>query len=246
MKTETYVCQACGVEVIRPVARGQRPKWCPSCRASGYRSRRTCHACGSEFVGAESGSYCSVLCKTFDQYGPRVSKLPKSHAVMVAQRPKPEPRVRKQPDYSWRTSRECPGCGCTFSPLHTPTAVCCSLRCSRRVARRRRRAREHNTLNAWRWSDFMRIARKFNFQCAYCGECPGRLEPDHVVPLSRGGADAVSNLLPACRLCNCDKRDLPLAEWGQDRARRGLEPRTTSWSVTDARFTHLTVLPRVA
>lgn len=128
-----------------------------------------------------------------------------------------------------------------FTPLYTPNAITCSKRCARRVHRWRRRAAEANAPGAWIWSDFMRIAQRFQFRCAYCGEKPaGQLDPDHVVPLSRGGYNSTANLLPACRPCNADKRDLLLDEWVVDRERRGLPPRLSSWALEDRRFRHLT------
>lgn len=47
--------------------------------------------------------------------------------------------------------------------------------------------------------------------CAYCDAPAEHL--DHVVALSRGGADAAHNLLPACAPCNLSKGARSLAEW---------------------------------
>lgn len=46
-------------------------------------------------------------------------------------------------------------------------------------------------------------------QCCYCGECfaPEGLEPDHVIPASRGGNDSMGNLVAACIPCNRTKSD---------------------------------------
>jgi hypothetical protein len=77
--------------------------------------------------------------------------------------------------------------------------------------------------------------------CAYCGNRPERLEPDHVVPLSRGGMNSLSNLLPACPACNSDKRAILLPDWNADRTRRGKPPRTTEWGTDDARYWHLAI-----
>lgn len=96
---------------------------------------------------------------------------------------------------------------------------------------------QHQT---WTWGAFMRMSEKFDYCCAYCGGHPARLDPDHVVPLSRGGSNALTNLLPSCLACNSDKRDLSLAEWSQDRHRRGLPVRNTAWTVGDTRYVHLT------
>lgn len=116
----------------------------------------------------------------------------------------------------------------------------CSRRCMTRRARRRRRAREHGRENHWRWTDFVAIWLRFERCCAYCEQpIEGQPDPDHVVPLSRGGKDVVGNLLPACRACNSDKADLTLEEWRVERERRGLDPRRYSWSEGDERFHHL-------
>src|SRR5690242_7243656 len=48
--------------------------------------------------------------------------------------------------------------------------------------------------------------------CAYCRK-PCRPTRDHVVPLARGGRDEPSNVVPACKRCNCSKRDRLLSEW---------------------------------
>lgn len=47
--------------------------------------------------------------------------------------------------------------------------------------------------------------------CAYCDAPAEHL--DHVVPISKGGADAAYNLLPACADCNLTKSDKSLADW---------------------------------
>ena len=38
--------------------------------------------------------------------------------------------------------------------------------------------------------------------CAYCGEWVPQLHREHLVPLSLGGANEVSNIVPACGPCN--------------------------------------------
>jgi 5-methylcytosine-specific restriction endonuclease McrA len=42
--------------------------------------------------------------------------------------------------------------------------------------------------------------------CAYCGSL-NRLVRDHDVPLSRGGSNYISNIVPACNRCNSSKHD---------------------------------------
>jgi len=50
--------------------------------------------------------------------------------------------------------------------------------------------------------------------CIYCG---GPHEhDDHVIPLARGGTHERANLVPACKRCNCSKKDKFLNEWRPD------------------------------
>lgn len=54
-----------------------------------------------------------------------------------------------------------------------------------------------------------------DFTCTYCGERGGRLECDHVIPVSRGGSNDITNLTTACFPCNRSKRDKTVEEWLQ-------------------------------
>lgn len=136
---------------------------------------------------------------------------------------------------------ECPVCGEGFTNTFTTIAVHCSPRCSRKAGKLRRRVREAGSYGDWRWSDFMRVARRFDYCCAYCGEKPERLDPDHVVPLSKGGPNIIGNLLPTCAQCNAEKNARTPAEWETWRAQQGQPPRCTSWAPDDRRYWHLTV-----
>lgn len=211
-----------------------------------------CEICGNGWTSrSRNARFCSDQCKgqNYSSTMRRSSALPDDHPVMllVAQAKEAERQARrkamrpKRSAFEWRTARECPGCACWFTPLFTPNAITCSTRCSRRVQRWRRKAAERKATGTFTWSEFMHVARRFNYCCAYCGQKPdGQLDPDHVVPLSRGGINSTTNLLPACRSCNADKRDLLLHEWSEDRAKRGLAPRLTTWGAEDRRFAHLT------
>jgi 5-methylcytosine-specific restriction endonuclease McrA len=91
------------------------------------------------------------------------------------------------------------------------------------------------------WVDVVRLWDKFGRSCAYCLKSISlcEVEPDHVVPLSRGGLNAVSNLLPSCHLCNGSKRDLGLREWAAWRAEVGWPAVVTEWADDDPRYSHL-------
>lgn len=55
------------------------------------------------------------------------------------------------------------------------------------------------------------------FRCHYCGESPHRnpdiiLHADHIIPKSKGGINALSNLITSCSKCNFSKGDSELTE----------------------------------
>lgn len=52
----------------------------------------------------------------------------------------------------------------------------------------------------------------FNYECAYCG-CKEGLEQEHMIPVSRGGAYEVGNIVPACGRCNKSKGDKEVFSW---------------------------------
>lgn len=53
---------------------------------------------------------------------------------------------------------------------------------------------------------------EYGHRCVYC--CSGgRMTRDHVVPLSKGGTNDISNIAPACRRCNSSKHDLTAQEY---------------------------------
>jgi 5-methylcytosine-specific restriction endonuclease McrA len=55
------------------------------------------------------------------------------------------------------------------------------------------------------------ILARWGGKCCYCNALAEHL--DHVTPISRNGADAEWNLVPACAPCNHSKYNKSLAEW---------------------------------
>jgi 5-methylcytosine-specific restriction endonuclease McrA len=57
--------------------------------------------------------------------------------------------------------------------------------------------------------EWEQLKADYHFLCGYCGKkLP--LELDHIIPLSKGGAHEIENIIPACRACNAKKNNSPL------------------------------------
>ncbi len=65
----------------------------------------------------------------------------------------------------------------------------------------RRRARKLGAEGSHTTMEWIELLQKWNWTCAYCGESAA-LQPDHRVPLGRGGSNWIENILPACGPCN--------------------------------------------
>jgi 5-methylcytosine-specific restriction endonuclease McrA len=91
---------------------------------------------------------------------------------------------------------------------------------ARRHARKLGAPGTHTTAE-WIW-----LLQLWNWTCAYCGERGAPLQPDHRVPLARGGSNDIENILPACRRCNQRKALLTEEEFRARLARERdrLEP----------------------
>ena len=58
-----------------------------------------------------------------------------------------------------------------------------------------------------------RILKRDDYTCAYCGVRGGRLEVDHILPISRGGEHDDENLTASCMTCNRQKSNKTVEEW---------------------------------
>ncbi|MFW0790092.1 HNH endonuclease [Gordonia sp. CPCC 205333] len=68
----------------------------------------------------------------------------------------------------------------------------------------------------------------FGRVCHLCGR-EGATTADHVIPRSKGGADALFNLRPAHRRCNQQRGDMPLNEWFAKHPINTIPPPSRQW-----------------
>lgn len=208
-----------------------------------------CAGCGTPVwkfssAGAKRRVVCSDRCKYLITWGKDISTG--RELVGPVERRPIMPVSHKADDLvpSCRfVSVACGWCGTSFVQDLRITGILarwCSKRCTRKRQKVTRRARERGAGGTYTWSEVARLYLRFG-GCAYCGQRTGDYEPDHVVPLAKGGSNSITNIVPACRSCNSDKGVRTLPEWYASREQRGLPP----VRLTD-QATHLTHVLLVA
>jgi 5-methylcytosine-specific restriction endonuclease McrA len=70
---------------------------------------------------------------------------------------------------------------------------------------RKRRAVRHASRGNFTVEEFKELCERYGNKCLACGDAEAVLEADHVVPLTKGGSDNISNIQPLCGSCNREK-----------------------------------------
>jgi 5-methylcytosine-specific restriction endonuclease McrA len=72
------------------------------------------------------------------------------------------------------------------------------------VQKHRRRARKAQNGGKYTRREWLALCAEYDNRCLCCGrQAPGiRLQVDHVIPISRGGTNDISNIQPLCAECN--------------------------------------------
>ena len=74
----------------------------------------------------------------------------------------------------------------------------------------------------WTRAEWLQLVRDHDSRCYYCG-VQGAMHADHRIPLSRGGANTIDNIVPCCKSCNSSKHkrtDDEFRAYLEERARR--------------------------
>ena len=84
------------------------------------------------------------------------------------------------------------------------------VRDERILKKERDKARELRNSSWWK-------RKRSSGICYYCGRAfpPADLTMDHLIPIARGGKSIKENLVPCCKECNNQKKNLLPSEWNE-------------------------------
>lgn len=83
----------------------------------------------------------------------------------------------------------------------------------RNKARARKAALRENTTFSISTAEIKHRFMEFDNTCAYCCTNDALLHIEHIVPISKGGAHSLNNIVPACSRCNYSKRNHDMCTW---------------------------------
>ena len=94
-----------------------------------------------------------------------------------------------------------------------------------KTAHAKRRAQIANSVGNFTSEEFKLLCEAFENKCVYCMQRVP-LGPDHVVPLSKGESNNISNIVPACTACNRRKHTMTYDEYLKRLEDEGRETKT--------------------
>lgn len=109
----------------------------------------------------------------------------------------------------WRATklRTCRDCNGTYRGDRRGTS-----RCEDCVGMRAKHMRHARTLGNHTRAQWLQLLAEHGFMCVYCG-VQRATSKDHIIPISKGGSNAIENIAPACLACNSSKGDRSLKQW---------------------------------
>lgn len=84
---------------------------------------------------------------------------------------------------------------------------------NRFYCQKRRAMKKNAPINDYTVKQWKDCLDHFNNECAYCGKKKEVLDQEHVIPISRGGSNTKTNIIPSCGSCNYTKGTRTLFEW---------------------------------
>lgn len=88
---------------------------------------------------------------------------------------------------------------------------------SRKSCQKRRAIKRKSPFNDFSLDEWEECLSYFNHECAYCGKAVKVLDQEHVTPISKGGSNTKTNIVPSCGSCNSSKGNKTIFEWYGDK-----------------------------
>lgn len=178
-------------------------------RGGAHRAEVECCTCGKRFERYASAvrprNYCSQQCRLKSVVGPGNANWRGGIGLKIV---------------------SCIQCGADVPQFSTQPqrgrGKFCSIACKaeyqrlypdhqtmRREGGRRRYTRERagQAIETHSYTEWLRVLSAAKGRCAICKRRRKKLERDHIIPLSKGGSDAITNIQPVCKSCNCHKHN---------------------------------------
>ena len=92
---------------------------------------------------------------------------------------------------------------------------------SRLINRRNSYCKQNGIQGKYSLNEWELKLKEYDYRCAYC-KGKVKLTTDHVIPITRGGANFISNIVPACKSCNSQKGDKTAEEFREYLVRKNL------------------------
>lgn len=177
-------CKKCGVAMPLRFGRGVH-QVCDACRfIKPIRKHKSCLKCGEE-IGGQEKKYCRQCAKK----------------VLLEQ-------IRENTKKYFKTDKGKASQKMSVSKyFKTPKG----LEYMRRFVHKRNAKMKllPHDLTEEDWNDALEY---FDHKCVYCRESE-KLTQDHFTPVSKGGGYTRSNIVPACKSCNCSKHNTEPCVW---------------------------------
>jgi 5-methylcytosine-specific restriction endonuclease McrA len=193
-------CKRCGKEIwVKPSQLGKKSYCSRECMTEAYtklRAKRTCKMCGKEFEfpdrpSRQNAMFCNRECMDKYYVGERHRMYSEDSW---------DNNIDKRREYNRKYQEEN-----KEKILHNAY---------KGKLKRRKQIEPDHTFQEW-----IDLLKKHDNKCYYCGarmtKKPGLKQRtrDHIIPVTKGGKDEISNIVPACRSCNSQKGARTYEEW---------------------------------
>jgi len=177
------------------------------------RLRSACSDCRTVYAKAKHTEACKPKLDAI-RHAKQEAQQAREQERAAQQEARREAKRQEQEAKRIAMTRQCDECTTEYVAKYDHQRYC-NPKCYKRAHRRERRARAKGAQGSYTFSEVMRLYLSIGKSCTYCHQYirVEDIEAEHVVPLSRGGSNSLTNIVPSCGKCNRDKSDMTPEEW---------------------------------